>query len=243
MDRGLAGRTAKAGENLEMLCGHGVVAIWNGIADEGRSDFYAWHLTEHMPERVGIPGFLRGRRYRAAETATHPEFFTLYEVECFEVLVGQDYANRLNAPTPWTKRATSHFRDTSRGLGRVLTSVGPGSGGVLATIRFAISPANEMNAALALLSELVRPLARLPMITGAHLIHADDAASGIKTTETRARSDILSPPSWIVLIEACGIDALEEPVRLVTASPLVEKPQTGRYRHEYTRLKMDWTPG
>ena len=47
------------------LAGQAVVAIWNGIAPEGRTEFYEWHNREHMPERVGIPGFRRGRRYIA----------------------------------------------------------------------------------------------------------------------------------------------------------------------------------
>jgi len=47
------------------LAGQGVVAIWNGIAPEGRAEFFEWHNREHMPERVGIPGFRRGRRYIA----------------------------------------------------------------------------------------------------------------------------------------------------------------------------------
>jgi hypothetical protein len=98
-----------------MLYGNAAVAIWNGITDEGRLDFYNWHVREHMPERVDIAGFNRGRRYRAADVTTYPEFFTLYEVDSFEVLTSRDYAARLEAPTPWTKQATAHFRDTSRG--------------------------------------------------------------------------------------------------------------------------------
>jgi hypothetical protein len=47
------------------ILGQGFVAIWNGIAPEGREEFYEWHNREHMPERVGIPGFRRGRRYTA----------------------------------------------------------------------------------------------------------------------------------------------------------------------------------
>jgi hypothetical protein len=126
-----------------MLAGEAVVAIWNGIAPEARAEFYDWHHNEHMPERVGIPGFRRGRRYVALDAATHPEFFTLYEVDAMPVLQGSDYANRLNAPTPWTRRVTAQFRDTARGLARVLESVG--AGGVLLTLRFdaddAASPA------------------------------------------------------------------------------------------------------
>jgi len=97
------------------LAGQGVVAIWNGITPEGRTEFFEWHNREHMPERVGIPGFRRGRRY-IAKYGT-PEFFTLYEAESPEVLVGQDYLNRLNNPTPWTQRVPPmFFRDTSRGV-------------------------------------------------------------------------------------------------------------------------------
>jgi len=40
------------------LIGQGVVAIWNDVAPEGLAEFYEWHHREHMPERVGIPGFV-----------------------------------------------------------------------------------------------------------------------------------------------------------------------------------------
>jgi hypothetical protein len=47
------------------LAGEGAICIWNDILPEHRAEFYAWHNEEHMPERVGIPGFRRGRRYIA----------------------------------------------------------------------------------------------------------------------------------------------------------------------------------
>ena len=115
------------------LAGQAVVAIWNGIAPEGRTEFYEWHNREHMPERVGIPGFRRGRRY-IAKYGT-PEYFTLYEANSAEVLVGQDYLNRLNNPTPWTQRVPpTFFRDTARGICRVKLSLGVGQGGSMLTL-------------------------------------------------------------------------------------------------------------
>ena len=57
------------------LSGLGAVAIWHDLVPEARDEFYDWHNREHMPERVGIPGFRRGRRYIAA--AGGPEFFNL----------------------------------------------------------------------------------------------------------------------------------------------------------------------
>ena len=225
-----------------MLSGQGVVAIWNGIAEEGRSEFYDWHLHEHMPERVGIPGFRRGRRYKALDKNTHPEFFTLYEVDAFEVLQGQDYLSRLNAPTSWTKRATAHFKDTSRGLARVLASSGPGSGGVLATVRFGVSEAHAENARARLI-RLVPELVTLSQVTGVHLCRADNEASGTKTTESRDRRDIQAPPNWFALIEACTPEALDEPVCRVIATSGLQGVHVGRYAHEYTRLKTDWAAG
>ena len=225
-----------------MLCGQAVIAIWNGIAEGGRAEFYAWHVIEHMPERLSIPGFLRGRRYRAVDGGTHPEFFTLYELQSFEVASSQDYLDRLNAPTPWTKKATAAFRDTSRGLARVLMSTGPGPGGALTTLRFAVASGQEP-AAQSGLSDVMRDIARLPMVTGAHLALADADASGVKTAESKGRQDIQSPPGWFVLIEACTADALEEPIRRVIGSNLVSRPDVGRYVHEYSRLKTDGSVG
>jgi hypothetical protein len=68
------------------LAGTGVVAIWQDLLPDAKDDFYEWQNREHMPERVGIPGFRRGRRYIAAKGA--PEYFNLYEADSPEVLGG-----------------------------------------------------------------------------------------------------------------------------------------------------------
>ena len=218
-----------------MLAGEAVVAIWNGITEEGRAEFYAWHLHEHMPERVGIPGFRRGRRYIAADAATFPEFFTLYETDTMQVLQSQDYSNRLNAPTPWTKSATSHFRDTFRSLARVLESRGPGMGAAILTIRY---DTDDPDALL----PLIRAAAEAPRITGAHLCVADRAASGVKTAEAQGRTDIQEPPAQFLMIEATDAAALAD---LVPNTALQAAGATqitrGTYLHQYTRTKTAWS--
>jgi hypothetical protein len=217
-----------------MLAGEAVVAIWNGVAPEGRADFYAWHLTEHMPERVGIPGFRRGRRYIALDAATQPEFFTLYDADSLPVLQGSDYANRLNAPTPWTRAVTAHFRDTARGLARVLESTGPGVGGVLLTLRF-----DADQGAADALRAAVRTAARSPRIAGAHLCATDEAASGVRTTETTVRTGNQPPPTWFALVEATDADALAVilPDAALTAAGARGPFIRGLYRLEFLRTK------
>jgi hypothetical protein len=217
-----------------MLTGEAVVAIWNGIAEDARADFYAWHNSEHMPERAGIPGFLRGRRYAAADAGTAPEFFTLYEVASFPVLQGQDYANRLNDPTPWTRTVTARFRDTARALARVAASHGPGIGGMMLTLGFAADAA-----ALETLRGLLVEAAAAPRVTGAHLCLTDAKASGLRTAESAERSDITDPPGTVILIEATDAAALAPllPDAALLRSGARPPLRRGLYRLEYLRAK------
>jgi hypothetical protein len=223
-------------ESIMALAGKGAIIIWNDIAPEGRDEFYNWHIHEHIPERLGVPGFLRGSRYMAISPQTKPEFVTLYEITDASVATSAAYLARLNAPTEWTKRATSHFRNTARALTEVLVSEGAGPGGVMATIRFddtnaaALAKLRDQKAALTDIARTVR-------ITGVHLCATNNAASAAKTAESRDRTDILPAPVGAVLIEACDEPALRSAVTQILrlcgaeAAPL----SVGFYRLEHAR--------
>ncbi len=222
------------------LAGEGAICIWNDVLPEHRADFYAWHNEEHMPERVGIPGFKRGWRYLAIDGATRPEFFTLYETESYEVLVGQDYANRLNAPTPRTKATTASYRNTTRALTRVHASQGYGSGGIMATTSFRCASGSGSVFAAAVVAGAILELVTQPQITGVHLCMTDTAVSSVRTAESRDRSDIQGPPDGVLLIEGCSPDLVKTASdiahrHIVTCGALT--PVAGLYRLAYARLK------
>ena len=183
------------------LAGAGAVAIWHDIAPEGRDAFYAWHGTEHMPERASIPGFLRGRRYVAIAGA--PEYFNLYETADTAVLSGRDYLDRLDHPTPWTVATVAHFRRVARSLCEVAHSTGAGEGGLIATFRYDVAGARASEHR-AVMAGALDALAAAPGIAGAHLLVADEAASAIETAEKRARGTATAIPRWIVLVEGWG---------------------------------------
>jgi hypothetical protein len=179
-----------------MLAGEAVVAIWTGIDPEVRDQSYDWYINEHSVERVGIPGFRRGRRHIAAGPTTSPEIFTLYEADSMQVLQGSDYANRLNNPTPATKSMmTRGHGETFRVMGRVSFSHGPGIGGMVLTIRFDCAPEH-----LPALRAAVLAAAQEPRVTGAHLCIGDAGASAVRTAETRGRSDIKVPPNLFIMV-------------------------------------------
>ena len=93
--------------------GSGVLAVWNDCQRGSEETYESWYQTEHLPERLGVPGFKRGRRYKALEGS--PEYFTWYEVESPSVLRSAEYINCLSNPTPWTKQIMSGvFLNASR---------------------------------------------------------------------------------------------------------------------------------
>jgi hypothetical protein len=226
------------------LSGLGAVAIWHDIEPAARDEFYEWHNREHMPERVGIPGFRRGRRYVAISGA--PEYFNLYEADSPETLAGQDYLNRLNAPTPWTQRVVPSFRNVARSICRVAFTNGVGSGGVMLTLRFAIDAAHRDSTIDALRRRLLPPLLYRKGVAGVHLCLADEAASNVQTEEKKVRADATEVPTWIVLIEGNAVpdvDAAADDLVPTLNAHGAAAPQRAVYRLEFTRLKTPWSAG
>ena len=84
------------------MIGNSALAIWLTLDPAGEEDFNNWYPRQHLPERLSVAGFLRGRRYRAAGGA--PPYFTLYELADARVLSSPAYLERLNHPTDWTRR-------------------------------------------------------------------------------------------------------------------------------------------
>lgn len=117
--------------------GQGILANWGGVTDAAETDYNAWHSLEHMPERMSVPGFRRGRRCVAVEgTPAHRRYFMMYETESVETLGSEPYLARLNDPTPWTRRILSEYVAPSRTICRVLRTAGRGVGGWVATFEF-----------------------------------------------------------------------------------------------------------
>ena len=167
------------------LVGEAFVAIWHDIVSEGKAEFYAWHTREHMPERLSVGGFLRGRRYVAERG--DPEYFNLYEVQTTAVLTGDEYLTRLNNPTPWTQSSLPYFRKVSRSLCHLGASLGRSEGGVILTARFESVAGQEERLARFLADEALPRAFDRPGVVGAHFGTADRSGSEIVTKERKAR--------------------------------------------------------
>ncbi len=106
------------------------------IAAEAQLEHDDWHSHEHLPERLAIPGFLRGSRWRAL--AGGPAYFVMYEVGELGVLSSPAYMDRLNHPSPWTAKMMPSYRGMRRGLCEIVARAGHGLGGFGLLLRFGV---------------------------------------------------------------------------------------------------------
>ena len=178
------------------MLGRAAVAMWWSVAPEVREEFEDWHTHEHMPERLAIPGFLRGTRWRAM--GEKPSYFILYEVARASVLTGPDYMARLNDPTPWSRKMMPHHLGMVRSLCRVHASVGGLIGGALARIRFSPSRRGGRAVVAWLAGETLPALARRKGLLGGCVLRAQPQ-TGPRTTEQEIRGGDQTA-DWVLLL-------------------------------------------
>jgi hypothetical protein len=215
------------------LLGNGALVIWHDIATGCEGDYNEWHSKEHMLERVGVPGFRRGHRYRALSGS--PGYLNLYEVDTLATLTSQPYLERLNHPTPWSRKAMGYFRNNNRTLCRVVASRGNGICGDLLTIQLAAMPGRG-DALGDWLARTMLTLVERPGVLGAHYLEGDLAASRTETEEKRLRAGSDAIADRVVLVGGYDAGALHEvrqsilaPAALI-AQGAAQIPQTGVYR-------------
>ena len=193
------------------LLGKGILAFWHDVAPGGDAEFNQWHIREHIPERLGVSGFLRCRRYMAVSDG--PTYFYFYETETVETLASPPYLARLNAPTPWTRRVLPLFKDNIRTACRVTQSLGRGIGGCVATLRLGPLAGREEELRGWLTGTTLPALIERPGIVGAHLCEADLPATRVPTEERKLRPQEDAVARWVMLVDGTERDAVETACR------------------------------
>jgi len=225
------------------LLGRAAVAMWWDMAPALRAEFEDWHSHEHFPERMGIPGFLRGSRWASA--AGGEGFFVIYELDAYETLTSPHYLARLNSPTPWSAKMMPHHRNMVRSQCRVIESFGGGVAGAMMTVR--LSPAEGKGDALR--EHLAATLSALPLqpgLTGGHLLQTQTPAAAM-TKEQQIRGGD-AEADWIMLVTGYDATVAAEAVAKVLGAPAVagamrSPPIVAPYRLSYTLAKSDLRDG
>jgi hypothetical protein len=188
------------------LRGRAFVSLWSGLLNGYERELDRWHTIEHMPERLGVPGFLRGRRYMDSKASDHA-MFILYEAAHIDTFRSPGLLARLNDPTDWSKRVQPGLVNFIRAPCRTLVSLGEGVGGALMAIRVFGEIGDKIEAGHSLVNAAPTIL-RMHGVTAIHVgQHAPDS---IETAETKLRPTT-SPVNihFVVLIEGIGVSELE----------------------------------
>ena len=165
------------------LLGKAAMLLSFDIAPEAIAEHDDWHTHEHLPERLSIPGFLRGTRWVALQG--NPRYFAIYEVQGLETLTSGPYLARLNDPSPWTAKMMRHYRGMTRGFCSVTGSFGLGVGHMGLLVRFKPRAGGEAALRKWLLEDALPGLPSRPGIGSVHLF--EGAVTPPATNEQRIR--------------------------------------------------------
>jgi hypothetical protein len=191
------------------LKGSGFLAIWHDIKAEGEPEYNLWHTREHMPERLGVPGFEAGRRWVDWNLGKH-RYFTLYEARTLDVFGSEPYRARLNAPSAWSNRVQPHFTNFVRSACRTIVSFGKGIGGAIATIRVNFTPDTGKAVFSVKSHALAGEIMPLDGVTSVHVGLAHPTVTRVQTKESELRKltgeDVFDA---VVMIDGIGRRELE----------------------------------
>ncbi len=94
----------------------GLLLVMMDVDPAHDGDFNRWYDLDHVPERLGCPGFVSARRFEAVEG--EPKYLALYELESLDALETPTYLRHLAEPTEWTTAIHGTPRDPPERLRR-----------------------------------------------------------------------------------------------------------------------------
>jgi hypothetical protein len=180
------------------------------VAPEDTARFAGWYVHEHLPERLAVPGFLRGRRYLRS-AGPGQQHLTLYDARDTAVFTSAEYLARLDDPTPLTREVVATFRRPHRAVLSVLFSQGATTGSHLALLQL---PANPVALSRWVADDPAPAVLTDPAVYGLHVAVVDAAATAAKsaTAEGRDAAEEVDE-ACIVLVD--GTDGVGEVARRV----------------------------
>jgi hypothetical protein len=216
------------------LIGQAAMLLAFDVFQEAIPEHDDWHTHEHLPERLSIPGFVRGTRWVALRG--QPRYFVMYEVAQLAVLTSEAYLDRLNNPSPWTSKMMPHYRGMTRGFCSVAGSFGLGIGHLSRLLRFKPEAEAEPSLRKWLLEDTLPRLCSMSGIGSVHLL--EGTLTPAMTNEQRIRGADAGV-DWALLLTGYSQDALATPMQAdVDRAQLERRGATGLldalYRMDYS---------
>jgi hypothetical protein len=177
----------------------GILIAAMDYSNVAQDEFDDWYDTEHIPERLRVPGFLNAERWLGA--ANPRQSLALYDLENVAVLQSAPYRAVGGANgSPWTKRVTGRTKSMIRMEGEQLR---PGDalapvGQAAALLFIAMNPApeheNEFNEWYN--SEHLPQLGAVPGVLSARRYRGAGATQRYCAVYHLANPDVTNSAAW-----------------------------------------------
>jgi len=185
------------------LLGKAAMLLSFDVVEDAIPEHDDWHTHEHLPERLSIPGFVRGTRWVSLDGK--PRYFVLYEVDQLATLQSEAYLERLNNPSPWTSKMMPNYRGMTRGLCSVSGSFGVGMSQIGLLIRFKPEAGMESSLRAWLINDILPQLPSRRGLGSAHLF--EGTLTPQMTKEQRIRGPDASV-DWALFVMGYDEDTL-----------------------------------
>lgn len=175
----------------------GMLLVATNVADEDDADFNRWYDEEHVAERVAIPGFLCGTRYRARRASRR--YLGLYKTQSLQDFTRASYHAAFHHQTAWSVQNLQKMVQPLRRVCRIDAHIGLGSGAHLAVLTCSATVTASV------CQQLGESLSRQPGFVSSALLTPDVPLSSPLPKEERDGG----PLRQMVLIEASSEAAIE----------------------------------
>ena len=177
----------------------GILIAAMNFSDVAEDEFHDWYDTEHVPERLAVPGFLNAERWIGV---TNPkDSLALYDLENVNVLQSAPYRAVGGANgSPWTKRVTSRTKPIIRLEGEqvlpgdLLAPVGQAQALLFISMNAAPEHENEFNEWYNI--EHLPALAAVPGVLAARRYRGTGAVQRYAAMYHFANPDVPNSAAW-----------------------------------------------
>jgi hypothetical protein len=98
----------KSGSSITPLMqSNALITVWLDVPPEHEAEFTDWYRLEHIPQVVGLPGFISARRYKVDDAPL--KYLAWYDTADESIVSGADFMRIVNHPTPWSQRMRSLY--------------------------------------------------------------------------------------------------------------------------------------
>ena len=181
----------------------GILLVLNDIVAAAEGEFNRWYQQQHVPERLGVPGFRTARRYRALGSG--PAYMAVYECDSVGVLGTKAYRERLANPTQWTRKIMPSFRNMLRSACRQTWSQGSGVGGGAILVQCAPVETQQDAARRWVRGDLAQDLMQSACTVRMSLWEADATATGGPSPEMALRGGVDKSADWVLFVESIDV--------------------------------------